>query len=69
MSNKQTVVNEVKVLEAEFVAGKLSAVELKELLEDIKQTKVISAAAGDLALKTQLNELIDGIIVGAVVVL
>lgn len=69
MSNKQTVVEEIKALEAEFTAGKLSAVELKELLEDIKQTKVISAAAGDLALKTQLNELIDGIIVGAGAVL
>jgi hypothetical protein len=69
MSNKQTGVEEIKALEAEFAAGKLSAVELKELLEDIKQTKVISVAAGDLALKTQLNELIDGIIVGAGAVL
>jgi hypothetical protein len=69
MSNKQTVVEEIKALEAEFAAGKLSAVELKELLEDIKQTKVISVAAGDLALKSQLNEMIDGIIVGAGAVL
>jgi len=69
MSNKQTVVEEIKALEAEFIAGKLSAAELKELLEDIKQTKVISVAADDLALKSQLNEMIESIIVGAGAVL
>jgi hypothetical protein len=56
------VVEEVRALEAEFKAGKLSAGEFKELLEDIKHTKVIQAAADDLALKTQLNELIEGLI-------
>ncbi len=56
------VVEEVRALEAEFKAGKLSADEFKELLEDIKHTKVIQAAADDLALKTQLNELIEGLI-------
>jgi hypothetical protein len=65
MSNTQNIVEEIKALEAEFTAGKLSAAELKELLEDIKQTKVISVAADDLALKSQLNELIEGIITGA----
>jgi hypothetical protein len=69
MSNTQNVVEEIKALEAEFAAGKLSAVELKELLEDIKQTKVIAVAADDLALKSQLNELIEGIITGAGAVL
>jgi hypothetical protein len=56
------VVEEVRALEAEFKAGKLSVGEFKELLEDIKHTKVIQAAADDLALKTQLNELIEGLI-------
>ena len=69
MSNTQNIVEEIKALEAEFTAGKLSAAELKELLEDIKQTKVISVAADDLALKSQLNELIEGIITGAGAVL
>ena len=69
MSNKQTVVEEIKALEAEFIAGVISATELKELLEDIKQTKVISVAADDLALKSQLNEMIESIIVGAGAVL
>jgi hypothetical protein len=69
MSDKQTVVEEIKALEAQFIAGLISAVELKELLEDIKQTKVISIAADDLALKSQLNELIEGIITGAGAVL
>jgi hypothetical protein len=69
MSDKQTVVEEIKALEAQFIAGVLSAAELKELLEDIKQTKVIAVAADDLALKSQLNELIEGIITGAGAVL
>jgi hypothetical protein len=69
MSNAQNVVEEIKALEAQFIAGVLSASELKELLEDIKQTKVIEVAADDLALKSQLNELIEGIITGAGAVL
>jgi len=69
MSNAQNVVEEIKALEAQFVAGVLSASELKELLEDIKQTKVIEVTADDLALKSQLNELIEGIITGAGAVL
>jgi hypothetical protein len=69
MSDKQTVVEEIKALEAQFIAGVLTSAELKELLEDIKQTKVISVAADDLALKSQLNELIEGIITGAGAVL
>jgi hypothetical protein len=62
MSNAQNVVEEIKALEAEYIAGVLTASELKELLEDIKQTKVIQVAADDLALKTQLNEMIEGVI-------
>ena len=62
MSNAQNVVEEVRALEAEFKAGNLSASEYKELLEDIKSTKAIAVAADDLALKTQLHQLIDGLI-------
>ena len=65
MSNAQNVVEEIKALEADFAAGKLSASELKELLEDIKHIKVIQVAADDLALKSQLNEIIEGIITAA----
>jgi hypothetical protein len=62
MSNAQNLVEEVKSLEAQYIAGALSAVEYKELLEDIKHTKVIQVAADDLALKTQLNEMIEDLI-------
>ena len=62
MSNAQNVVEEVRALESEFKAGNLSAGEYKELLEDIKHTKAIAVAADDLALKTQLHQLIDGLI-------
>jgi hypothetical protein len=61
-TNTQNVVEEIKALEAQYIAGVLTASELKELLEDIKQTKVIQVAADDLALKTQLNAMIDGLI-------
>ena len=62
MSNAQNLVEEVRALESEFKAGNLSASEYKELLEDIKSTKAIAVAADDLALKTQLHQLIDGLI-------
>lgn len=65
MSNTDNVVAEIRTLENEFKAGRLSAGELKELLEDIKYSKAIVAAADDLALKAQLFELIDGIITTA----
>ncbi len=65
MSNTDNVVAEIRTLENEFKAGRLSASELKELLEDIKYSKAIVAAADDLALKAQLFEMIDGIIVAA----
>jgi hypothetical protein len=65
MSNTDNVVAEIRTLENEFKAGRLSASELKELLEDIKYSKAIVAAADDLAAKAQLFELIDGIIVAA----
>jgi len=62
MSNTQNLVEEIRALEAEHTAGRISASELKELLEDIKHTKAIAVAADDLALKAQLFEMIDGII-------
>lgn len=65
MSNTDNVVAEIRTLENEFKAGRISAGELKELLEDIKYSKAIVAAADDLALKTQLFQLIDGILTAA----
>jgi hypothetical protein len=61
-TNPQNLVEEINSLEKEFKAGNLSSSELTELLEDIKQTKVIQVAADDLALKTQLNTMIDCLI-------
>ena len=65
MSNTDNVVAEIRTLENEYKAGRISASELKELLEDIKYSKAIVAAADDLALKTKLFELIDGILTAA----
>jgi hypothetical protein len=65
MSNTDNVVAEIRTLENEFKAGRISAGELKELLEDVKYSKAIVAAADDLALKAQLFELIDGILTAA----
>jgi hypothetical protein len=62
MSNVDNVVIEIRTLEAEFAAGNLSASEYKELLKDLQSTKVIEAAAGDLATLSQLNEMITGLI-------
>lgn len=62
MSNADNVITEIKDLEAQYIAGALPASEYQELLEDIKSTKAIEAAAGDLALKTQIHQLIDGLI-------
>ena len=62
MSSVDDVITEIRALETEFKAGNLSASEYKELLEDIKSTKSIQAAADDLSLKTQLHQLIDGLI-------
>lgn len=62
MSNVDDVVIEIHALQAEFTAGNLSASEYKELLKDLQSTKVITAAAGDLATLSQLNEMITGLI-------
>ena len=62
MTTTNDIIAEARTLEAEFKAGRISAGELKELLEDLKHNKVIVASAGDLQVKGQLFELIDGII-------
>ncbi len=62
MSSVDSVVIEVHALAAEFEAGKLSLTEYKELLRDLQSTKVIEAAAGDLAKLSQLNEIINDLI-------
>jgi hypothetical protein len=62
MSNVDNFVTEAKALEAEFLAGNLSASEYKELLKDLQSTKLIEVAAGDLATLSRLNEMIDGLI-------
>ncbi len=65
MTTQNDVVAEARTLENEFKAGRISATELKELLEDLKHSKAIVAAAGDLEVKGQLFELIDGILCAA----
>lgn len=65
MNSVDSVVAEVHTLNNEFKAGRISAGELKELLEDIKYSKAIVAAADDLEVKAQLFVLIDGIITTA----
>ena len=62
MSTVDNVVAEAYALEAQFRAGELSASEYTELLQDLQSTKVIEAAADDLATLTQLNGLITGLI-------
>jgi hypothetical protein len=65
MSNAQNLTEEIRALEAEFKAGNISGVELTELLQDLKHTKAISVAGDDLVLRSQFNQLINGIIATA----
>ena len=52
-----------------FDAKEITHDEYKELLLDLENTKVIEAAAGDLNVRTKLNELISTMItVGSLVV-
>ena len=53
---------EVAALEELFNARELTASEYTELLQDLQRTKVINAAAGDIAILTRLNGLINGLI-------
>ena len=62
MSTVDSVVAEANALEAQFRAGELSASEYTELLQDLQSTKVIEAAADDLATLSQLKGLITGLI-------
>lgn len=62
MSSVDNVLIEVHALQAEFASGTLSPSEYKELLKDLQSTKVIEAAAGDLAKLSQLNEIINDLI-------
>jgi hypothetical protein len=62
MSTVDSVVAEANALEAQFRAGELSLSEYTELLQDLQSTKVIEAAADDLATLSQLNGLITGLI-------
>ena len=62
MSNVDNLITEARSLETQFNAGQLSGSEYKELLEDLKSTKVIEVSADDLALQGQLNQLINGLI-------
>ena len=65
MTTTNDVIAEARTLENEFKAGRLSAGELKEMLDDLKHTKAILAAADDLAVRAELVQLIDGIISAA----
>ena len=65
MSNTDNVVAEIRTLENEFKAGRISAGELTELLEDLKSTKAILVAGDDLALRSQFHTMIDGILLAA----
>jgi hypothetical protein len=56
------LVSEVAALEELFNAGELTTSEYTELLKDLQSTKVIEAAAGDIAILTRLNGLINGLI-------
>ena len=65
MSNVDNVVAEIRTLENEHKQGRISATELKELLEDIKYSKAIVAAGDDLTMRGQIHDMIDGIITTA----
>lgn len=52
-----------------FEDKQISAGEYKELLRDLEHSKAITAAAGNLETKTKLNELVEGLINIAVLVI
>ena len=54
-----STVAQAQELDAQFKAGRLSASEYKELLEDLKHTAAVNEAAGDLAKLTQIYEVLD----------
>lgn len=71
-SNNTSAANwakDVLELDAKYKAKQISESEYKELLGDLVHSKAISEAADDLAVKTKLNECIEGIasVVGIVI--
>lgn len=62
MINSDNIVAEITELNKDYQAGKLSADEYKELLQDIQKTKIIEVAADDLETKSRLNEMINGLL-------
>ena len=71
-SDNETVVDlvvEFQNLQNLFEAKEISFDEYKELLVDLENTRIIEAAAGDLEVRTKLNEIISTMItVGSLVV-
>lgn len=68
-SNVTDLVAEAQNYKELFEAKEISFDEYKELLIDLENTKVIEAAAGDLEVRTKLNELISTMItVGSLVI-
>lgn len=68
-SNVTDFVAEAQNYKELFESKEISFDEYKELLSDLESTKVIEAAAGDLEVRTKLNELISTMItVGSLVV-
>lgn len=68
-SNVTDLVAEAQNYKELFEAKEISFDEYKELLLDLENTKVIEAAAGDLEVRTKLNELISTMItVGSLVI-
>ena len=55
MNNAQNLIEEIRALEAEYKAGKISSA-------DLKHGKAIEVAGDDLALRSQFNTMIDGIL-------
>ena len=60
-----STVAQAQELDAQFKAGRLSASEYKELLEDLKHTAAVNEAAGDLAKLTQIHEVLDDLVSAA----
>lgn len=56
-----STIAEAQALDAEFRAGKISAGEYKELLEDLKHTAAVNEAAGDLAKLSQIHEVLENL--------
>lgn len=49
-------------LQADLKAGKISKSEFTELLEDLKHSQAITAAASDLEALGQMNQILEGLL-------